>query len=52
MLIKSDDLKKAVKEADRKLKPVAEEEQDLRLALSHWVRLKNVNFWKGFYFQK
>merc|ERR1712032_1157909 len=31
-----DDLKKAVKEADRKLKPVAEEEQDLRLALSHW----------------
>jgi len=31
-----DDLKKAVKEADLKLKPVAEEEQDLRLALSHW----------------
>ena len=51
MLIKSDDLKKAVKEADRKLKPVAEEERDLRLALSHWVRLKMSIFGKVFIFK-
>jgi len=31
-----DDLKKAVKEAERKQKPVAEEQRDLLLELSHW----------------
>ena len=38
MLIMSDELKKAVKEAERKHKPVVKEQRDLLLEKSFWVR--------------